>query len=379
MASTLRKFIQHNFSSKQNFRFGRNKRKSENKKDRSMAEKSKSDGKKQGHYEGSIGDFLAHTWSVERELGQGTFGKVYLCKNVESGLNCAIKVVRNIPRYTAAAKIEISILKNLTRKNHAGYYPIVQLFHDFSFNGHVCLVFPVHGISTYDYMKSIGYKPYKFNTIKSFCSQLLSALQFLHANKCTHTDIKPENVLFKSERPFAESIPGDPKSRRLLTTEIIVVDFGSAVFETDHHSKTVSTRHYRAPEIIFGQKWGTKIDIWSLGCMLFEYYTGDTMFDTHEDLEHLAIMERYIGAPTTSIMQKSSSFYQYNERGYSLKIDWESESGKKARKGRKPLHADHNALFDLIERMLTYDPKIRPDAHTCLNHFLFYQGRFSLK
>ena len=127
--------------------------------------------------------------SVERELGQGTFGKVYLCKNVESGLNCAIKVVRNIPRYTlipnleqqhsnyrytAAAKIEISILKNLTRKNHAGYYPIVQLFHDFSFNGHVCLVFPVHGISTYDYMKSIGYKPYKFNTIKSFCSQELN-------------------------------------------------------------------------------------------------------------------------------------------------------------------------------------------------------------
>ena len=109
------------------------------------------------------------------------------------------------------------------------------------------------------------------------------------------TAFKPENVLFKSERPFAESIPGDPKSRRLLTTEIIVVDFGSAVFETDHHSKTVSTRHYRAPEIIFGHKWGTKIDIWSLGCMLFEYYTGDTMFDTHEDLEHLAIMERYIG------------------------------------------------------------------------------------
>ena len=93
-------------------------------------------------------------------------------------------------RYTAAAKIEISILKTLTRKNQTSFYPIVKLCQQFVFDGHVCLVFPIHGISTYDYMKSVGYKPYKLNTIKSFCSQLLSALQFLHSYQCTHTDIK---------------------------------------------------------------------------------------------------------------------------------------------------------------------------------------------
>ncbi|CBY38276.1 unnamed protein product [Oikopleura dioica] len=306
MASALRKLFDVNFaysshSSCFQLRLQRSSGKTkstkiqqQNQKVNSMAEKTKPE-KKQGHFEGHVGDFLAQTWSVERELGAGTFGKVYHCKNVESGVNCAIKVIRNIPRYTAAAKIEISILKSLTRKNQSGFVPIVQLCQQFIFDEHVCLVFPVHGISTYDYMKSVGYKPYKLNTIKSFCSQLLSALQFLHSHQCTHTDIKPENILFKSERAFIESIPGDPKSRRLLSSEIIVIDFGSAVFESDHHSKTVSTRHYRAPEIIYGQNWNKQIDIWSLGCMLFEYYTGDTMFETHEDLEHLAIMERYIG------------------------------------------------------------------------------------
>lgn len=77
----------------------------------------------------------------------------------------------------------------------------------------------------------------------------------------------------------------------LLDTEIRLIDFGSATFEDEYHSSVVSTRHYRAPEIILGLGWSFPCDIWSIGCILVEFYTGDALFQTHDNLEHLAMME----------------------------------------------------------------------------------------
>lgn len=77
----------------------------------------------------------------------------------------------------------------------------------------------------------------------------------------------------------------------LLDTEIRLIDFGSATFQDEYHSSIVSTRHYRAPEIILGLGWSFPCDIWSIGCILVEFFTGDALFQTHDNLEHLAMME----------------------------------------------------------------------------------------
>ena len=53
----------------------------------------------------------------------------------------------------------------------------------------------------------------------------------------------------------------------------------------------MSTRHYRAPEIILNLGWSSPCDIWSIGCILVEFFTGDALFQTHDNLEHLAMME----------------------------------------------------------------------------------------
>jgi dual-specificity kinase len=87
------------------------------------------------------------------------------------------------------------------------------------------------------------------------------------------------------------------RSRRVLfDTEIRLIDFGSATFNDEYHSSVVSTRHYRAPEIIFGLGWSFPCDIWSIGCILVEFFTGDALFQTHDNLEHLAMMEAVIGS-----------------------------------------------------------------------------------
>ena len=122
-----------------------------------------------------------------------------------------------------------------------------------------------------------------------------------------HTDLKPENILlwgnnyqtFTYNKPIPSSsttIQRNAKQRRvLLDTEIRLIDFGSATFDDEYHSSVVSTRHYRAPEIILNLGWSYPCDIWSIGCILVEFFTGDALFQTHDNLEHLAMMESVCG------------------------------------------------------------------------------------
>ena len=58
---------------------------------------------------------------------------------------------------------------------------------------------------------------------------------------------------------------------------IKVIDFGSATFKDQYHSSIVSTRHYRAPEVILGLGWSFPCDIWSVGCILVELATGQAL------------------------------------------------------------------------------------------------------
>ena len=129
----------------------------------------------------------------------------------------------------------------------------------------------------------------------------------LHDLNLIHTDLKPENILlvqngyqtFTYNRwiPSSSTTIARREAHRkvLLDTEIRLIDFGSATFDDEYHSSVVSTRHYRAPEIILNLGWSYPCDIWSIGCILVEFYTGDALFQTHDNLEHLAMMEPVCG------------------------------------------------------------------------------------
>ena len=130
----------------------------------------------------------------------------------------------------------------------------------------------------------------------------------LHDLNLIHTDLKPENILlvhnsyqtFTYNRTIPSSSTATQRNARqrkvLLDTEIRLIDFGSATFENEYHSSVVSTRHYRAPEIILNLGWSYPCDIWSIGCILVEFFTGDALFQTHDNLEHLAMMESVCSA-----------------------------------------------------------------------------------
>lgn len=125
----------------------------------------------------------------------------------------------------------------------------------------------------------------------------------LHDLNLIHTDLKPENILLVNGQyqtfTYNRNIPSSSHTtsrtarqrRVLLDSEIRLIDFGSATFDDEYHSSVVSTRHYRAPEIILNLGWSFPCDIWSIGCIIVEFFTGDALFQTHDNLEHLAMME----------------------------------------------------------------------------------------
>jgi dual-specificity kinase len=88
-------------------------------------------------------------------------------------------------------------------------------------------------------------------------------------------------------------------------TKIKLIDFGSATFNSHHHTAVISTRHYRAPEVILGLGWTYPCDLWSVGCILVELLVGEAVFQTHENREHLALMERTFGPLPHSMIHKS--------------------------------------------------------------------------
>lgn len=123
----------------------------------------------------------------------------------------------------------------------------------------------------------------------------------MHRQGLIHTDLKPENILFK--KPFGTVNRFNPSF--LTSTDIIIIDFGNSTFESSYHTRIIGTRHYRAPEVLLGLEWSYPSDIWAIGCILMEIYTGKVIFSPKGDLEHLGMMENAVGRIPSYIGKKA--------------------------------------------------------------------------
>ncbi|KAG0297975.1 dual specificity protein kinase kns1, partial [Dissophora globulifera] len=343
---------------------------------------------KEGHYIVIPNEDLTPRYKIIRLLGQGTFGKVVECYDRETGRHCAIKIIRAIQKYRDASKIEARVLNTLKRSDPRNAFKCLHLNDCFDYRNHVCMVFDLLGQSIYDWLKDNAFCPFPPNQIQHFARQLFNSVAFLHRQRLIHTDLKPENILLANGAyrlvPYKKS---PSKTRRvLLDPEIRLIDFGSATFQDEHHSTVVCTRHYRAPEIILGLGWSYACDIWSIGCILVEFLTGEALFQTHDNLEHLAMMEAVLGPiPDKLIRASHKSSQKYFVQG---RLDYPNDETKrnsrKYVKALRPLReyvvttdkteegvAYASRFFDLLRRLLAYDPAERITAAQALRHPYF--------
>ncbi|CAH1103093.1 unnamed protein product [Psylliodes chrysocephalus] len=330
----------------------------------------------EGHLIYESGDILRDRYKILGTLGEGTFGKVVKVKDLEMDHYMALKIIKNVEKYREAAKLEINVLEKLADKDPDCEHLCVKMLDWFDYHGHMCIAFEILGQSVFDFLKDNNYLPYPLEQVRHIGYQLCYAVMFLHDIKLTHTDLKPENILFvESDHDIVFNSKKRKDVKRVKRTEVRLIDFGSATFDHEHHSTIVSTRHYRAPEVILELGWSQPCDVWSIGCILFELYLGITLFQTHDNREHLAMMQRILGEIPARMARKTKTKYFY--RG---KLEWDEKSsaGRYVRDNTKPLlrykqfdDTDHNELFDLIFKMLEYEPSERIVLKEALEHPFF--------
>ncbi|KAF7643530.1 hypothetical protein LDENG_00237770, partial [Lucifuga dentata] len=289
----------------------------------------------------------------------------------------AVKIVRNIDCFCEVAKCEIAVLEEINDLDDDKRFARVRMLTWFEHDGHVCIVFELLGLSTFQFLQQNDFLPFSVEQIRHMAFQIFRAVCFLHRNKITHTDLKPENILFVcSDYDLQYDDKTNQKQRMPRSLEVKVVDFGTATFDHQHHESLVSTRHYRAPEVILDLGWNQSCDVWSLGCVLMEFYLGRTLFPTHDSKEHLAMMEKVLGPiPPHLLKQTRKQHYVQEER---LNWDERSSSDSYIRKHCKPLKQcmqrqseEEKQLFDLLGCMLEYDVCRRITLEEALWHPFF--------
>ncbi|SBT78480.1 protein serine/threonine kinase-1, putative [Plasmodium ovale] len=318
---------------------------------------------------------------IIRKMGDGTFGRVLLCQHVDSKKYYAVKVVRNIKKYTKSAKIEADILKKIQNDDNKNNN-IVKYHGKFMYYDHMCLIFEPLGPSLYEIITKNNYNGFHIEDIKLYCIEILKALNYLRKLSLTHTDLKPENILLDDpyfEKTLATVRRGTDGKRvqiyRTKSTGIKLIDFGCATFKSDYHGSIINTRQYRAPEVILNLGWDVTSDMWSFGCVLAEMYTGNLLFRTHEHLEHLAMMENIIQPIPKKMLyqaQKTSgSKYLYKDQ---LRLAWpENASSVNSIKHVKkclPLYKiiKHDLFCDFLYCILQIDPDLRSSPSELLKH-----------
>ncbi len=356
-----------------------------------------------GAYRGETGDVIAERFEVVCESGTGTFGRVLECMDLQTRRRVAIKVVRSVPRYCESARIEARILEHLQREAKNVPNPCtLELLSWFSWEGHVCIVTEILGLSLFDFLKDNHYLGFQLAQVMHIAEQCLRGLDFLHS-RCSlvHTDLKPENILlceprsasFQTKFPFKNKL-GKDKRRDLdefgykapTSSEVKLIDFGGATYHADRsRSSIINTRQYRSPEVTLQVGWSYPSDMWSLGCILVELLTGELVFQTHDDLEHLALIERvccnrFPEKMTKESTRRTSKFFHQNgtlkwpPRETNNKLKESVRHVRRAvsveklilREVPRESHAEFVKFVQLVEGLLQIDPKLRWTAADAL-------------
>jgi len=254
---------------------------------------------------------------LDSTLGSGSNAQVKLGVHKDTGNKVAIKIVAKAhleeKDSRGTLEKEIGIMHLLDHPN------IVHLYDVQETREHIFLVLEyVHG-DLYELVSKRGRLPER-DTEKIF-KQLVSAVDFCHKHKICHRDLKPENILIDEN----------------MTVKL--ADFGmSEVMMEQYLTLSCGSPHYVSPEIILGQPYdGTKVDIWSLGVILFVLLTGQVPFNAPSVRKLLNLII-------------SSKFTAPNLDTFSV-----SKNGK-----------------DLVSRMLTKNPEKRITMPEILAHPFFH-------
>ncbi|CAL2046520.1 unnamed protein product [Caenorhabditis brenneri] len=235
-----------------------------------------------GYYPVKNSQVLNKRYEVQKMLGNGHFATVHMAEDRMTESTVAVKIAKSDRRYAKPSEMEIKFMeriKEVTKSNSSstGSKNIVKLLDDFRIKGkegiHVVMVFEVLCMDLDRLLFESNQQVLTLDRIRRFSKNILEGLHFLHTKcKIMHLDIKPENCLVKID-PHNMDL-SDPSCTAILK----IGDFGTSAWITDNIKGKAQTCHYRAPEAFLEANVRPLVDVWSVGCVLYEMITRDLLF-----------------------------------------------------------------------------------------------------
>ncbi|KAM7186317.1 Serine/threonine-protein kinase [Naviculisporaceae sp. PSN 640] len=360
-----------------------------------------------GYHPVRVGDlFDDGKFKVLQKLGYGVYSTVWLACDLQTKQHVALKVLTADSFGSKHDTFELDILRHIRGLDtpHLGVSHVLGLLNEFEHRGpngnHICLVFKPMGPDMTKYRRLFPKARIPLPMVKRIATQLLLALDFLH-DKCgvIHTDIKPQNILLETPeidrmfecapsesftphfsplappndfyRPSEQVSSGKEDLATATDISIRLADFGTASWVDKHLTEWIQPEMLRAPEVILGAEWDSKVDIWNVGLVIWELAEGSLVFDgtwtatsPYTSEAHLAQMEAVLGRMPKSLLARSRDRDRFFDHEDKLRFPSTFPSFPLERICQNPQlsAAEKTSFLSFMGSMLKLDPAARPSA-----------------
>ena len=300
-----------------------------------------------------VEDHIKKRFILQKKIGQGAYGVVFKAIDKKTKEQVALKKLFGAFQDEVDSQRtfrEVMLLQELN-----GHDNIIRLLNVIKAENDLDLYL------VFDYMEADLFNVIRANILqdihkKFIIYQILKAIKFIHSADIIHRDLKPSNIFINSDCHIklgdfglARTLGHNPHIQNMVT-------------------EYVATRWYRAPEMILAaQKYGKPIDMWSVGCILYELLVGTPLLPGKSTKEMMKMMFGVTGFPDRK---------EYNEVKNECKIqniDYDDLLQEKIKKKKNILqmvsgYTHDEVAIDLLLKLLVFNPKKRLTAEEALEH-----------
>ncbi|RFU34991.1 hypothetical protein B7463_g1352, partial [Scytalidium lignicola] len=260
---------------------------------------------------------------------------------------------------------------------------------------HECLIHDPLGLTLADIREMYEGSKVPPGLVKPFTKYLLMALDFLHTKaRVVHTDIQEDNIMLGMEddtvfKEFEQEEWAEPSLRKIdgdriiyetrqvdipdNPSHVVLCDFGEARFGEETYVGEVMPDFYRAPEIVLGIPWNEKIDIWSVGLMVWDLFEGKRMFTERlpnrnsSESAHTARMIALMGQPPKELLKRGQFSENHFDKNGNFKHDIKIQKTS-LEEEEENLEGDEKIKFiRFLRKMLQWLPEDRKSAKELMN------------
>lgn len=307
-----------------------------------------------------LGEVIAERYRIDAIIAATNFSIVLQCYSLHQRREVCVKVLHYQKEVLDQGLDELKVWRLVETKCGDRLHDkhLARLLDYFYFKEHLFIVSELLGENLYLLYSSPDTQSLLSpDNVKAIAKQVLEALECLHSLGVIHADVKPENILLTAA---ARKV-----ARRPQTISVTLVDFGSSCFLADEPTPYIQSQAYRAPEVIVGESYTTKIDIWSVGCVVAELSSGEVLLAADSALESLhKVKFTQIKAVLGEVPVTGPLLPTFQDQFGVLKVLPSSNS-------TLPLEArfpSDSLLTHFLKSLLRVAPDDRPTASEALHH-----------